>query len=98
MFRFSFCQRSSQPNQILAGLAQAEGIDWSLTKIYFADERCVPLDHSDRYVVHPSTAAHKCRIVRSELARRASRLSGSDRATAVLLHHLEQLDMWTRAS
>eukprot|EP00903_Cladosiphon_okamuranus_P013568 g12639.t1 len=33
--------------KILAGLAQAAGIDWSLTKIYFADERCVPLDHSD---------------------------------------------------
>eukprot|EP00752_Nemacystus_decipiens_P009101 g8125.t1 len=33
--------------KILAGLAQAEGIDWSSTKIYFADERCVPLDHSD---------------------------------------------------
>lgn len=37
--------------QILAGLAQAEGIDWSSTKIYFADERCVPLDHSDRYTI-----------------------------------------------
>lgn len=37
--------------QILAGLAEAEGIDWNKTKIYFADERCVPLEHSDRSVV-----------------------------------------------
>ncbi|CBN76952.1 conserved unknown protein [Ectocarpus siliculosus] len=33
--------------KILSGLAQAEGIDWSKTRIFFADERCVPLDHSD---------------------------------------------------
>lgn len=57
----SFCRRSTLfeqmmcvmiTTQILAGLAQAEGIDWSSTKIYFADERCVPLDHSDRYTIH----------------------------------------------
>ncbi len=39
---------SHTTTQILAGLAEAEGIDWNKTKIYFADERCVPLDHSDR--------------------------------------------------
>lgn len=52
-----FLSHSTQLTQILAGLAQAEGIDWSSTKIYFADERCVPLDHSDRYVpvVHHSS-------------------------------------------
>ncbi|CAM9965525.1 unnamed protein product [Ectocarpus sp. 4 AP-2014] len=33
--------------KILSGLAQAEGIDWSKTRIFFADERCVPLDQSD---------------------------------------------------
>ena len=57
----SFCRRSTLfeqmmcvmiTTQILAGLAQAEGIDWSSTKIYFADERCVPLDHSDRYTIN----------------------------------------------
>lgn len=46
----SFFQHSTSLGQILAGLAEAEGIDWSSTKIYFADERCVPLDHSDRYL------------------------------------------------
>lgn len=35
--------------QILSNLAQSDGVDWSKTKIYFADERCVPLDHDDRY-------------------------------------------------
>eukprot|EP00904_Undaria_pinnatifida_P007376 jgi/Undpi1/3769/HiC_scaffold_16.g07138.m1 len=33
--------------KLLKGLAQADGIDWSKCKMYFADERCVPLDHSD---------------------------------------------------
>lgn len=40
----------AKSTQILSGLAKAEGIDWNKTKIYFADERCVPLDHSDRSV------------------------------------------------
>lgn len=34
--------------QILASLTGAEDFDWSKCKIWFADERCVPLDHSDR--------------------------------------------------
>ncbi|CAM9290532.1 unnamed protein product [Sphacelaria rigidula] len=33
--------------KILASLAGAEGVDWSKCKIWFADERCVPLDHGD---------------------------------------------------
>ncbi|CAN0124168.1 unnamed protein product [Ascophyllum nodosum] len=32
--------------KILAGLAQAD-LDWAKCKIFFADERCVPLDHKD---------------------------------------------------
>ncbi|CAM9784707.1 unnamed protein product [Scytosiphon promiscuus] len=33
--------------KILSNLARSDGVDWSKTKIYFADERCVPLDHGD---------------------------------------------------
>lgn len=33
--------------KILTGLATAEGLDWRKCKVWFADERCVPLDHSD---------------------------------------------------
>ncbi|CAN0334890.1 unnamed protein product, partial [Hapterophycus canaliculatus] len=35
--------------KILSDLARSEGVDWTKTKVYFADERCVPLDHDDRY-------------------------------------------------
>lgn len=40
--------------QILADLAHAD-IDWTKCKIYFADERCVPLDHKDRLVAGEMT-------------------------------------------
>lgn len=44
-----FSPAAAVPAQILSGLAAAEGIDWTKWKVFFADERCVPLDHSDRY-------------------------------------------------
>ncbi|CAN0010912.1 unnamed protein product [Discosporangium mesarthrocarpum] len=33
--------------KILAAIADAEGVDWSKWRIFFADERCVPLDDDD---------------------------------------------------
>lgn len=43
-----FLLHRTDPKQILRELSNAEGVDWAKCRFFFADERCVPLDHKDR--------------------------------------------------
>lgn len=43
-----FLPHRTDLKQILRELSSAEGVDWAKCRIFFADERCVALDHKDR--------------------------------------------------